>query len=161
MSATGPSATPAPRATARGLAHVSLAVRDAEETARQYETLFGARIRSRETLADRGLLVVFLEIGRVPLELVQPLDPTDMANTVAKFLQTRGPGLHHLAFFVDDAGAALEHARSTGARLVDTAPRPGADGCRVAFLHPESTSGTLIEFVEGGPHAPSSPLESD
>ncbi len=150
-----------PRATARALAHVSLAVADAEATARQYEALLGARIRSRETLADRGLFVILLTIAGTPLELVQPLDPADRTNTVAKFLEARGPGLHHLAFYVDDVGAALDHARTAGAALVDETPRPGAGGCRVAFLHPRSTSGTLIEFVEGGIHAPSTPLESD
>lgn len=138
----------------RALAHVSIAVPDAEAAAAQYAALFGATIRSRETVADRGLVVVFLELAGIPIELVQPIDPADATNTVAKFLKTRGPGLHHLAWFVDDATAALAHARSAGARLVDEAPRPGADGCRVAFLHPASTSGVLSEFVEGGRHAP-------
>lgn len=145
---------PPPAAVARALAHVSIAVPDAEATAAQYAALFGARIRSRERLADRGLLVVFLDCAGVPIELIQPLDADDTTNTVAKFLKTRGPGLHHLAWFVDDATAALAHARASGARLVDTAPRAGADGCVVAFLHPESTAGVLSEFVEGGPHAP-------
>jgi methylmalonyl-CoA epimerase len=146
--------TPPPAAAARALAHVSLAVTDAEATAAEYARLFGATVRSRETLADRGLLVVFLELAGVPLELVQPLDPGDLANPVAKFLRARGPGLHHLAWFVDDAGAALDHARAAGVRLVDESPRPGADGCQVAFLHPASTSGVLHEFVSGGAHAP-------
>ena len=151
--------TPPPAAAPRALAHVSLAVADAEATAAQYAALFGAVIRSRERLEDRGLLVVFLDLAGVPLELVQPLDPSDATNTVAKFLAARGPGLHHLAFFVDDAAAALAHARGAGARLVDERPRPGADGCRVAFLHPSSTAGVLVEYVEGGAHAP--PLAGD
>jgi methylmalonyl-CoA/ethylmalonyl-CoA epimerase len=138
----------------RALAHVSIAVHDAEATAAQYEQLFGARVRSRETVAERGLHVVFLELAGIPLELVQPVDPDDASNTVAKFLKTRGQGLHHLAWFVDDAQAALDHARATGARLVDEVPRPGADGCRVAFLHPGSTAGVLHEYVAGGRHAP-------
>ena len=146
--------TPPAAAAPRALAHVSIAVPDAEATAAQYASLFGAVVRSRETLSDRGLLVVFLEIAGVPLELVQPLDPEDPQNTVAKFLKTRGPGLHHLAWFVDDAQAALDHAREAGAKLVDEAPRPGADGCAVAFLHPGSTAGVLQEYVAGGPHAP-------
>lgn len=145
-----PPAAAAPRA----LAHLSIAVHDAEATAAQYAALFGATVRSRETLAARGLHVVFLEIAGIPLELVQPVDPDDAANTVAKFLKTRGPGLHHLAWFVDDAQAALDHARAAGARLVDEVPRPGADGCRVAFVHPAATSGVLSEYVEGGLHAP-------
>ena len=142
------SVTPPPRAAARALAHVSIATPDAESTAGEYERLLGARVRSRERLEDRGLLVVFLECAGVPIELVQPLEADDPKNTVAKFLKTRGPGLHHIAFFVDDAQAGLDHARASGARLVDERPRPGADGCNVAFLHPSSTSGVLVEFVQ-------------
>jgi methylmalonyl-CoA/ethylmalonyl-CoA epimerase len=147
--------TPPATAAARALAHVSIAVPDAEATAIQYATLFGAEIRSRETLPDRGLFVVFIVCAGMPIELIQPLDPHDMSNTVAKFLKTRGPGLHHLAWFVDDATAAVSHALAAGAKALDTTPRPGAEGCLVAFLHPGSTSGVLSEFVQGGPHAPS------
>lgn len=147
--------TPPPAAAARALAHVSIAVPDAEATAAQYATLFGAAVRSRETLPERGLRVVFIECAGVPIELIQPLDPHDMSNTVAKFLKTRGPGLHHLAWFVDDAQAAVTHAQAAGAKALDPTPRPGADGCLVAFLHPGSTAGVLCEFVQGGPHAPS------
>ena len=151
-----------PKAAApRALAHVSIAVTDAEATAAQYAALFGATVRSRERLDDRGLVVVFLDLAGVPLELVQPIDPDDPANPVAKFLKAQGPGLHHLAWFVDDAERALAHARGTGARLVDEAPRPGADGCRVAFLHPGSTAGVLHEYVAGGHHAPPDPLTTD
>jgi methylmalonyl-CoA/ethylmalonyl-CoA epimerase len=130
------------------LAHVSLAVDDSETVAKQYAEILGATIRSRETLEDRGLKVVFLEVAGVPIELVSPLDPEDGTNTVAKYLKKRGQGIHHIAFFVDDAQAALDHAKSQGADLVDQTPRPGADGCRVAFLHPRSTAGALVEFVE-------------
>ena len=133
---------------ARALAHVSIATPDAESTAREYTTLLGATVRSRETLEDRGLIVVFLDCAGVPIELIQPIDPESPTNTVAKFLRTHGPGLHHLAWFVDSAEAALDHARAAGARLVDEAPRAGADGCLVAFLHPTATSGVLVEYVE-------------
>ncbi len=143
-----------PTSPARALAHISIATPDAEATAREYAALLGATVRSRETLADRGLLVVFLDCAGVPIELIQPIDPESPTNTVAKFLKARGPGLHHVAFFVDDAGKALEGARALGARLVDETPRAGADGCLVAFLHPSATSGVLVEYVEGGPHAP-------
>lgn len=131
-----------------GLAHISLAVGDSEAVAREYAGLLGATIRSRETLEERGLNVVFLEVAGVPIELVSPLDPDDAGNTVARYLKRRGQGIHHIAFFVDDAQTALDHAKSQGADLVDQTPRPGADGCRVAFLHPRSTAGALVEFVE-------------
>src|SRR6185295_7261118 len=80
---------------AKALAHVSIATPDAEATAREYATLLGATIRSRETLDDRGLHVVFLDCAGIPIELIQPVDPDSKTNTVAKFLKTRGPGLHH------------------------------------------------------------------
>jgi methylmalonyl-CoA/ethylmalonyl-CoA epimerase len=139
---------------ARALAHVSIATPDAEATAREYQRLLGATVRSRETLEDRGLHVIFLDCGGTPLELIQPIDPDSPTNTVAKFLKARGPGLHHVAWYVDSAEDALAHARAEGARLVDEAPRAGADGCLVAFLHPSSTSGVLVEYVQGGEHAP-------
>jgi methylmalonyl-CoA/ethylmalonyl-CoA epimerase len=150
---TDPTAPPS-TARARALAHVSIATPDAEATAREYAALLGAVVRSRETLSDRGLCVIFLDVAGIPFELIQPLDPSSTTNTVARFLKARGPGLHHVAFQVDDAAAALAHARGAGAKLVDAEPRPGADGCLVAFLHPEAASGVLIEFVEGGAHAP-------
>lgn len=137
-----------PSAKARALAHLSIATPDAEATSREYEALLGATVRARETLEDRGLYVVFLDCAGVPIELIQPLDPTDATNTVVKFLEARGPGLHHVAFFVDDAAAALGQARTAGARLVDESPRAGADGCLVAFLHPTAASGVLVEYVE-------------
>ena len=139
---------------ARALAHVSIATPDAEATAREYAALLGATVRSRETLDDRGLLVLFLDCAGIPIELIQPVDPESPTNTVAKFLKTRGPGLHHLAWFVDSAERALTDARAAGARLVDETPRSGADGCLVAFLHPSAASGVLVEYVEGGAHAP-------
>ena len=139
---------------ARALAHVSIATPDAEATAREYAALLGATLRSRETLEDRGLHVVFLDCAGIPIELIQPVDPESPTNTVAKFLKTRGPGLHHLAWFVDSAQEALAKARTVNARLVDESPRAGADGCLVAFLHPSAASGVLIEYVEGGHGAP-------
>jgi len=131
-----------------GLAHIALAVEDAEATVRQYQALFGARVTLRETLASRGLRVVFLDVGGVPLELLEPIDAADESSTVAKFLRKRGPGLHHVAFRVADADASLRAAAAAGAELIDAAPRPGAAGCLVGFLHPRSTAGALIEFVE-------------
>jgi methylmalonyl-CoA/ethylmalonyl-CoA epimerase len=115
---------PASNPIARALAHVSIATPDAEATAREYAALLGATVRSRETLADRGLHVVFLDCAGIPIELIQPVDPESPTNTVAKFLKTRGPGLHHLAWIVDSAEAALAQAKATGARLVDETP-PG------------------------------------
>ena len=132
-----------------GLAHVSLAVTDAEATAARFGELFGATVRSRESLADRAIHVIFLDLAGIPLELVQPFDPHDETNPVSRFLKRRGPGIHHLALAVPDAAAALTDAKAAGAELVDEAPRPGAHGTLVGFIQPRSTAGALIEFVEG------------
>jgi methylmalonyl-CoA epimerase len=133
-----------------GLAHVAIAVENAERTAAEYARLFGARIEHRETLTDRGLFVIFLDVAGVHIELVQPLDPADDGNTVARFLRKRGPGLHHLAFGVTSVNAALAYAVESGAEPIDRAGRPGARGTQVAFLHPRATSGALVELVEPG-----------
>ena len=132
-----------------GLAHVSLAVSDAEATAARFGELFGATVRSRESLAERAIHVIFLDLAGIPIELVQPFDPHDETNPVSRFLKRRGPGLHHIALTVPDAAAALAGAKSAGAELVDETPRPGAHGTRVGFIQPHSTAGALIEFVEG------------
>lgn len=132
-----------------GLAHISLAVTDAEATATRFAELFGATVRSRESLADRALHVIFLDLGGVPIELVQPFDVHDESNPVSRFLKRRGPGLHHIALAVPDCADALAHAKGAGAELVDETPRSGAHGTRVGFLQPRSTGGALIEFVEG------------
>lgn len=135
--------------TPTGLAHISIAVTDAEAAALRFEELLGARVRSRESLADRAIHVIFLEVAGVPIELVQPFDPHDETNPVSRFLKKRGPGLHHIAFNVKDASASLWHAKACGAELVDEVPRAGAHGTRVGFIQPRSTAGALIEFVEG------------
>jgi len=132
-----------------GLAHISLAVLDVEATAARFGELFGATVRSRESLSDRAIHVIFLDLAGVPIELVQPFDPHDETNPVARFLKRRGPGIHHVALAVSDCAQALADAQGAGAELVDEAPRPGAHGTRVGFLQPRSTAGALIEFVEG------------
>ena len=95
-----------------GIAHLSLAVPDAEATAARYVELFGATVRSRESLADRAIHVIFLDLAGLPIELVQPFDAHDDSNPVSRFLKRRGPGIHHLALTVPDAAAALAHARA-------------------------------------------------
>lgn len=136
--------TPPAAAEVTGLSHVAIAVRDADTTAATFAPL-GA-VRSAEELLDDGALrVVFLQLGPVTIELLEPCSP---AHTVAKFLDTRGPGLHHVSFEVADLEAALARCKSAGLRLVDEVPRPGAHGTRVAFLHPKSTGGVLIELCQ-------------
>src|SRR4030095_2797015 len=99
-----------------------------------------------DPLAGGRLRVVFLKLGRVVLELLEPRSPE---HTVAKFLAKRGPGLHHVSLAVDGIEDALERARAAGVTPIDATPRPGAHGTRVAFLPPRDLAGVLIELCEG------------
>jgi methylmalonyl-CoA/ethylmalonyl-CoA epimerase len=128
-----------------GLSHVAIAVRDADAMAKSLVDGLGAR-RGDEELLDGGTLrVVFVHLGPVTLEL---LEPRSADHTVAKFLDTRGPGLHHVSLEVTDLAAHLARAKASGVRLIDETPRPGAHGTRVAFLHPNSLGGVLVELCE-------------
>jgi len=127
------------------LAHIAIATPDADALA---ATLTGALggTRGAEELLDSGTLrVLFVHLGPVTLELLQPLAES---HTVAKFLRERGPGMHHVSLEVRDLAAQLAAAKAAGARLIDETPRPGAHGTRVAFLHPRSFGGVLVELCE-------------
>ncbi len=130
------------------LSHIAIAVREAEPLAQLLVTALGATRGSEELLDQGALRVVFVHLGPVTLEL---LEPRSAEHTVAKFLDARGPGLHHVSLEVRDIVAQLAQARAAGARLIDEAPRPGAHGCQVAFLHPKSFGGVLLELSQGPP----------
>jgi methylmalonyl-CoA epimerase len=129
--------------TVTGLAHVAIAVRDADETAERLRSALDAARAGEEILDGGALRVVFLRLGPVTFELLEPLNAD---HTVARFLETRGPGLHHVSLEVGDLPAMLERCRAAGVRLVDEKPRAGAHGTEVAFLHPNSLGGVLIEL---------------
>ena len=129
----------------RGLSHVAIATRDADALAKVLVDSLGARRGDEELLDGGALRVVFVHLGPVTLELLEPRSPE---HTVAKFLDTRGPGLHHVSVEVSDLAAHLERAKASGARLIDETPRPGAHGTQVAFLHPKSFGGVLVELCE-------------
>jgi len=129
----------------RGLAHVALAVREADPVAERFVAAFGATRGEEEMLDGGALRVVFLHLGAVTIEL---LEPRSKEHTVARFLETRGPGLHHVSFEVDDVEAALERAKQAGVQPIDEKARPGAHGSQVAFLHPKSFFGVLIELCQ-------------
>jgi methylmalonyl-CoA/ethylmalonyl-CoA epimerase len=131
-----------------GLSHVAIATRDADALAQTLVEALGARRGDTELLDGGALRVVFVHLGPVTLEL---LEPRSAEHTVAKFLDTRGPGLHHVSLEVTDLGAHLARAKAAGAKLIDESPRPGAHGTRVAFLHPKSLGGVLVELCEGKP----------
>jgi methylmalonyl-CoA epimerase len=131
----------------RGIHHLGVAVDDLDAAIDRYASLFGATVEHRERVDEQGVEAASLRIGASRLELLEPLGPD---TPVGKFLAKRGPGMHHVAFEVDDVAAELERLRSQGAQLIDEAPRRGLFGLQVAFVHPEATGGVLAEFVGDG-----------
>ncbi|ERG88527.1 MAG: methylmalonyl-CoA epimerase [halophilic archaeon J07HX5] len=123
-------------------AHAGIATDDAAGLAAKYTALFDRPIVHEETID--GMAVVVLGLDGADLELLEPRD----GGPIATYLDRKGPGIHHVAFATPDIGAALERAREQSIELVDDQPRPGARGHDVAFLHPDSTGGVLVEFVE-------------
>lgn len=122
--------------------HVGLATREAAALADLYDDLLGAEVAHRERYD--GLELWYLDVGGDYLELLEPVGDGEVAN----YLDRHGPGVHHVAFGTPTIESALDRARSAGVSLVDEEPRDGGRGHRVAFLHPNSTGGVLIEFVE-------------
>ena len=128
-----------------GLSHVAIATRDADALAKTLVEGLGAKRGDEELLDGGALRVVFVHLGPVTLELLEPRSPE---HTVAKFIDARGPGLHHVSLEVNDLAGHLARARASGVRLVDETPRAGAHGMQVAFLHPKSLGGVLVELCE-------------
>ena len=131
--------------------HIGVAVEDLEAGIELYEKSFGMELAHRETVTDQGVEAVLLDVGDGHVELLAPLGPD---TAVGKYLARKGPGLHHVAYAVDDIDAALERISAAGVELIDAEARVGIRGSRVAFLHPRSTGGVLTEIVEpaGGGH---------
>ena len=129
------------------LSHVAIATPDADALAATLERSLGATRGAEELLDGGALRVLFVRLGPLTLEL---LEPRAREHTVARFLAARGPGLHHVSFETADLPAALAAAKAAGVRLIDEAPRPGAHGSQVAFLHPNSLGGVLVELCQGG-----------
>ena len=126
--------------------HIGIAVRSIEEALPYYENVLGFNCYSIEEVSDQKVRTAFLKVGETKIEL---LEPTSDESTIAKFLETRGPGIHHLAFAVEDGVAnALAECKDNSVRLIDNLPRKGAEGLNIAFLHPRSTQGVLTELCE-------------
>ena len=139
-------ATSTQHAPLRGIHHLGLAVEDLEAAARFYNDSFGAQTGDPETVEDQGIIAMMLTVGDSRLELLQPTGPD---TPVGRFLARRGPGVHHVAYAVDDVEVALQRLARDGAELVDTQPRVGAGGARVAFAHhPSNAFGVLTELVQ-------------
>jgi methylmalonyl-CoA epimerase len=124
-----------------------MAVDDLDEALATYERLFGARLEQREAVADQGVEAASLRIGADRVELLAALGED---TPVGRFLAKRGPGMHHVAYEVDDVGEALDELVSEGAELIDEQPRRGLFGLEVAFIHPDAVHGVLAEIVSGG-----------
>jgi methylmalonyl-CoA/ethylmalonyl-CoA epimerase len=129
--------------------HIGVAVEDLEAGIELYESRFEMALAHRETVEDQGVEAVLLDVGDGHVELLRPLGPD---TAVGKFIARKGPGLHHVAYAVDDIDAVLERVRAAGLELIDTEPRVGIRESRVAFLHPRSTGGVLTEIVEPAVH---------
>jgi methylmalonyl-CoA/ethylmalonyl-CoA epimerase len=129
------------------LDHVGIAVHSLDESLSLFESITGHKGYGRERVESQGVEVVFLGTGEGRLEL---LAPTREDSAVAKYLAKRGAGMHHLCYRVDDLVTELARHRAEGRQLIDEAPRPGAAGHLVAFLHPRSTGGVLIELLQAG-----------
>lgn len=129
----------------RGLHHVAIVVASIDEARRTYEGVLGMSAGEVEYVADQKVNVLVLHAGGQRIELVEPAADD---SPVTGFLAKRGGGLHHLAYLVDDVAAAIDALRGAGVRMIDEAPRPGAHGTRIAFIHPKATGGVLTELVE-------------
>jgi methylmalonyl-CoA/ethylmalonyl-CoA epimerase len=132
---------------ASGIHHLGLAVENLDEAISTYGRLFGAELEERAMQDDQGVEAASLRIGPGHVELLSALGPD---TPVGRFLSRRGPGMHHVAYEVDDLAGELARLEGEGAELIDTAPRPGLFGMQVAFVHPDSAHGVLSELVARG-----------
>ena len=127
------------------LNHIGIAVRDLEEGKKLFCEILGFELKAEKALPDRGVRVAFLETGNASIELLEGIGAE---SAVTKFLERHGPGIHHLCFRVGDIDRVLGELAGAGLSLIDMKARPGAEGHPVAFIHPKSTSGVLIELEE-------------
>ena len=125
--------------------HIAIAVNNLEEAAKFYQNVLGLNLSGVEVVTAQKTKVGFFKIGESNIELVQPAEPD---SPLVKFLETKGPGIHHICFEVDDVEAEVKAYIEKGATLIDQKPRPGAHNTKVAFIHPKSSSGVLIELCE-------------
>ena len=131
----------------RGIHHLGVAVADLDAALDTYARLFGAELEHRATVPEQGVEAAAVLVGNGRVELLSPLEGD---TPVGRFLASRGPGMHHVAFEVEDIRAALEALRREGAELVDAEPHAGLFGLEVAFVHPDSVHGVLAEVVSHG-----------
>lgn len=125
--------------------HLGIAVKSIEESLPYYEQVLGLKCYNIEEVPDQKVKTAFFKVGQTKIEL---LEPTSEESTIAKFIEKKGEGIHHIAFNVPSVSEALAEAESKGVRLIDKAPRGGAEKLNIAFLHPKSTCSVLTELCE-------------
>ncbi|MDR1651478.1 MAG: methylmalonyl-CoA epimerase [Synergistaceae bacterium] len=125
--------------------HIGIAVRSIDESLGFWETTLGIKCTGRETVEDQKVTTAFLPIRDTEVEL---LEPTSDDSTIAKYIEKRGEGIHHIAIRVDDLESCLAELRANGVRLIDETPRAGAGGAMIAFVHPKATGGILLELSQ-------------
>ena len=125
--------------------HIGIAVSNLDEAVKLYKDVLGLELHGTEVVPEQKVKVAFLPVGDTEVEL---LESTSAEGPIAKFIEAKGQGIQHIAFRVDDIEAALEDMKAKGMRLIDEKPRYGAGGAKIAFLHPKSTNGVLIELCE-------------
>ena len=125
--------------------HIGIAVRSIEEQLPYYEEILGLKCYNIETVEDQKVKTAFFKVGQTKIEL---LEPTSEDSTIAKFIENRGEGVHHIAYATNNIKKALTKAEEKGVQLIDKEPRKGAEGLNIAFLHPKSTGRVLTELCE-------------
>ena len=125
--------------------HIGIAVKNLEAAIPYYEKVLGLKCYNIEEVADQKVKTAFFMVGQTKIEL---LEPTSEESTIAKFIEKKGEGVHHIAFATDNIENELGHAEAEGVQLIDKTPRAGAEGLTIAFLHPKSTQGVLTEFCQ-------------
>lgn len=125
--------------------HVGIAVRDLDAAIAFYSSAFGVKLEHRETIDEQGVEEAMFRVGESWIQLLRPLGPD---TPVGKFIDKRGEGVHHVGYGVSDVAAAIEHLKTEGLQLIDSEPRPGSRGSTVAFVHPGSVGGVLVELVQ-------------
>jgi len=127
--------------------HIGIAVKSLEQAIKVYETAIGLQVTGFDQVEDQGVRVAMIAVGESRIEL---LEATRADSAIGKFISKRGEGIHHIALRVSNIDETLQRLKSSGVRLVDSTPKPGAHNTRVAFIHPSSTNGVLLELVEHG-----------
>jgi methylmalonyl-CoA/ethylmalonyl-CoA epimerase len=125
--------------------HIGVAVENLEHSLNIFKNMLGMKCTGEEVVEEQDVKVAFLPVGESEIELLESTSPD---GNIAKYIQKKGEGIHHIAFEVDDLEAKLEELKEKGVRLIDEKPRYGAGGARIAFLHPKSTNGILVELCE-------------